>query len=101
MDNEVSISGVGRRSGPEMSRVVARNSDEQGDAHLRRFSEPGPCSSSTGDTATAVRIPGGAVSKGEEFPQVAVGVQGVKEALLGAALMGARVLGGVEWQCDR
>ena len=52
-------------------------------------------------SAPAVGISSGAVSEGEEFAQVVVGVQGVTQALLGSASLGQGMLGGFERECDR
>jgi hypothetical protein len=52
------------------------------------------------DSTTALGIKGGAVSKGKEFTSDAIGFQAIKEAVLGSALMGKRVLGSDEWKCD-
>ena len=48
----------------------------------------------------AVGIEGGAVSEGEEFTPVVIGVQGAAKEVLGPALMGEGLLGGLERECD-
>ena len=42
-----------------------------------------------------------AVSEGEEFAPVVVGVQGVTQALLGSASLGQGILGSFKRECDR
>ncbi len=39
--------------------------------------------------------------KGKKFAQAIIGVCAVKEEVLGPALVGARLLGMYEWQCER
>ena len=71
-----------------MSGVVTRDCDQQGDDYLCGFYQPGSCAYADQYSASAIGISSGAVSKREEFTQVVVGVQGIKEAVLGSASMG-------------
>ncbi len=84
-----------------MQGVVAGDSDEQGNADLCGLDKSGSCAHADRDTATALGIESCAIFEGEEFSPIALGVQAVKEAVLGPALMGERILGGDEWQCNR
>ena len=61
----------------------------------------GSCAYADRYSAAAVGILSAAVSAGEEFAQVAVGVQGVTQEVLGSASLGQELLGCFEWECDR
>ena len=84
-----------------MSGVIARDRDEQGDGDLCGLHQPGSRAYADRDTAAAIGISSGAVSEGEEFAQVVVRVQGVKEAVLGSASMGEGLLGSFKRERDR
>ena len=84
-----------------MSRVAARDSDQQGDDDLCGVNQPGSRAYADRDTAAAIGISSGAVSEGEEFAPAVVGVQVVTQAILGSASMGQGILGSFERECDR
>ena len=100
MDNEVSLSGAGRRCRAEMPGAAARGGDEQRDDHLCGLDQPGSCAYADWDTATVIGIESGTVFERQEFTSIVNGVQGAEEALLGPTLVGPRLLGGVKWKCD-
>jgi hypothetical protein len=101
MDDEVSVSGTGRRYRASLSRVAAGDSDEQGDEDLCWINQPGSCAYANRHTAADIGIAGGAVSLGEEFTPAADGVPSITKEVLGSASVGQRVLGSIEWECDR
>ena len=74
MDDEVPLSGIGRRCRPAMSGAATRDRDEQGDDYLRGINQPGPCSYADRDSSPAIGIPSCAISEREEFTQIAVRV---------------------------
>ena len=84
-----------------MPGVAKGNSNQQRNADLCRVDQSRSRAHADWDSAAALGIKGGAVSKGKEFASSAIGVQATKEAVLGSALMGKRVLGSNEWKCDR
>ena len=100
VDDEVSISGTRWGSRATLPGVAERDSDEQGNADLCRQHQPRPRAYADRDTAAALGIESGAISEGKEFAPIAIGVQAVKEALLGSASMGQGLLGGNQRQCD-
>ena len=93
MDNEVSVSGTGRRYRAPVSRVAARDSDEQGDDDLCGIHQPGSCAYANKYSAAAIGFASGAVSEGEEFAQIAVGLSQSTQAILGTTFVGSRLLG--------
>ena len=84
-----------------MSGVIARDCNEQGDGYLCGFKQPGSCPYADRYSAAAIGVTSGPVSEGEEFAPAVVGVQGVKEAVLGPASMGEGILGGFKRERDR
>ena len=84
-----------------MQGVVAGDCDEQGNADLCGGHKSRSCAHVDRDTTPALGIESSAIFEGKEFSPVALGVQAVKEALFGPTLMGKRILGGDEWQCNR
>jgi len=64
VDDEVQVSGIGRGRGSALSRVAARDSDQQGDDDLCRFNQSWSCPYAYQYTAAVVGIPSGAVSEG-------------------------------------
>ena len=100
MDNEVSVSGTGRRYRATVSRVAARDSDEQGDDDLCGINQPGSCTYANQYSSSVISVASGAVSEREEFTPAAVGVSGIAKEILGTASVGQRILGSIEWQCD-
>ena len=83
-----------------MSRIITGDIAEQRDEDLCWVGESGSCPYVNRDTAKFVGIESGAISEGKEFSQTLNGIFCTKEAILGSALMGARLLGGDEWKCD-
>ena len=83
-----------------MSRVTTRNSDEQGNDHLRGLDQPGSRSYADRNTAAAICITGGAVSERQEFSQIIERVPGAAKTVLGSTSVGQGILGSFEWQCD-
>jgi len=84
-----------------MSRAVTRDCDQQGNADLCGVYQSGSCAHADRDTTPALGIESCAVLEGKEFAPLALGIQAIKEAVLGSALMGQGVLGSDEWECDR
>jgi len=84
-----------------MPGIVKGDSAEQGDDDLCGVDQPRPRAYADQHTSAVIGIEGGAVSEGEEFTPVVVGVQGAEEEVLGPALMGQGILGSIEWECDR
>ena len=101
VDDEVSIPGTRWRSRAKVPGVTKGNSNQQRNADLCGVDQSRSRAYADWDSATALGIKGGAISKGKEFASAAIGIQAIKEAVLGTALMGKRVLGSNEWQCDR
>ena len=101
LDDEISIPGTRWRSRAKVSGVAKGNSNQQGDADLCGVDQSRSRAYADWDTTAAVCIQGGAVSEGQEFAPAVIGVQAIKEAVLGSALMGKRVLGSNEWERDR
>jgi hypothetical protein len=62
MNDKVSLSGTWRRYRAALSRVTARDSDEQGDDDLCGFNQPGSCAYADQYTAPVIGITSGAVS---------------------------------------
>ena len=83
-----------------MPRITARDSAKSGDVDLCRLGEPRSHSFSDGDPTAVIGIASGAVLKGQELAQIAVGVSKFAEAVLGSAFMGTRVLGSDQRECD-
>ena len=84
-----------------MPGVVKRNCNQQRDADLCRLDQSRSRAYADWDSTAAICIQGGAVSEGQEFAPAVIGVQAIKEAVLGSALMGKRLLGSNEWERDR
>ena len=84
-----------------MPGVAKGNSNQQRNADLCGVDQSRSRAYADWDSATALGIKGGAVSKGKEFASDAIGIQAMKEAVLGSAFMGKRVLDSNEWKCDR
>ena len=101
MDNEVSVSSAERRGRPEMSGTAEGNSNQQRDADLCGVDQSRSRAYADRDSTAAVCIQGGAVPEGQELTPAVIGIQAIKEAVLGSALMGKRVLGSNERKCDR
>ena len=101
MDDEISIPGTRWRSRAKVPGVAKGNSNQQRNADLCRVDQSRSRAYADWDSATALGIKGGSVSKGKEFASDAIGIQAIKEAVLGSALMGKRLLGSNEWKCDR
>ena len=101
LDDEISIPGTRWRSRAKVSGVAKGNSNQQGNADLCGVDQSRSRAYADWDSATAFGIEGCAVSKGKEFASAAIGIQAIKEAVLGTALMGKRVLGSNEWKCNR
>ena len=74
MDNEILFSGAARRSWSALPKVITRDWDEKGYDYLCGLNQPWPCSNADWFSTTVIGIPCGAVSGGEEFAQVVVGV---------------------------
>ncbi len=100
MDNEVSVSSAGRGCGAELPRIAPRGCDEQRDDHLCGLDQPGSCAYADWNTATAIGIESSAVPEGQELASIVNGVQGTEETLLGPTLVGSRLLGGIERECN-
>ena len=83
-----------------MQGITARDSDEQGNDDLCGINQPGSRTYADWDPAAVIDISSGAVSEGEEFAQVVVGIQGVTEEVLGSASMGQGLLGSFERELD-
>jgi hypothetical protein len=101
VDDEIPIPGTRWRSRAKVPGVVKGNSNQQRNADLCGVDQSRSRAYADWDSATALGIKGGAVSKGKEFAPAVIGIQSIKEAVLGSALMGKRVLGSNEWKCDR
>ena len=84
-----------------MPGVAKRNSNQQRDADLCRLDQSRPRAYADRDSTAAICIQGGAVSEGQEFAPAVIGIQATKEAVLGSAFMGKRVLGSNKRKCDR
>ena len=84
-----------------MPGVAKENSNLQRNADLGGVDQSRSRANADWDSATAFGIEGGVVSRGKEFASTAIGIQAIKETVLGSALMGKRVLGSNEWKCDR
>ena len=84
-----------------MSGTAEGNCNQQRDADLCGVDQSRSRAYADRDSTAAFGIKGGAVSKGKEFASAAIGIQAIKEAVLGSALMGKRVLGSNERKCDR
>ena len=93
--------GTRRRSRAKVPGVAKGNSNQQRNPDLCGVDQSRLCAYADWDSTAAVCIQGGAVSEGQEFAPAVIGVQAIKEAVLGSALMGKRVLGSNEWECDR
>ncbi len=100
VDYEVPVSGAGGGCWAEDEGVAEGDMSQHGIDDLCGGGEPGLCAHADRDTAAHIGIEGGAIPEGEEFAQVACGVSGSEEEILGAAFVGERVLGGVERECD-
>ena len=100
MDDEISLSSPGGRCWETMSGVTAGDFPQQRNGDLCRVNQSGPRAYADRHTAPDIVIEGGTVSEREEFPPVVIGVQALKEALLGPAPMGERILGSNERKRD-
>ena len=83
-----------------MPGATKRNCNQQRDADLCRIDQSRPRAYADRHTAPDIVIEGSTVSEREEFSQVVIGVQALKEALLGPAPMGERILGSNERKRD-
>ena len=101
VDDEISIPGTRWRSRAEVPGATKRNCNQQRDADLCGVDQSRSRAYADRDSTAAICIQGGAVSEGQEFAPAVIGVQAIKEAVLGSALMGKRVLGSNEWERDR
>ena len=101
LDDEISIPGTRWRSRAEVSGVTKRNCNQQRDAALCSVDQSRSRAYADRDSTVTICIKGGAVSEGQAFAMAVIGVQKIKEVVLGPALMGKRVLGSNEWECDR
>jgi hypothetical protein len=81
--------------------VAKENSNQQRNADLCGVDQSRSRANADWDSATALGIKGGAAAKEKEFASTAIGIQVIKETVLGLALMGKRVLGSNEWKCNR
>ncbi len=77
-----------------MSRVTARDSTKQRDDNLRGIDQSRPRAPADWDSTPVIGIACGAVSERKKLPQVIEGVSEITKAILGAAPMGERILGG-------
>jgi hypothetical protein len=76
-----------------MPGIVKGNSPKPRDDDLCGVCESGSYTSANRHTSEFVCVKSGAVSERKKLAETAIGVCGIKEKILGAALMGARVLG--------
>ena len=93
LGDEVSLSDIGRRCWFALPGIASRDSEKQGDDHLCRLNKPRSCAHADWNSAKSVSIKGSAVSQGEEFAQVAVGVFVIEKAILGASICGHEAIG--------
>src|SRR5271165_4625554 len=100
VDHKVPISCAGRRRRATGAGVAAGNRAGARDDHLRWSDQSRPCAYADRDTAASVAVSGGAVSQGEEFAQIAVGISITSQTVLGSASVGSGLLGGDERQRD-
>ena len=84
-----------------MPGVTEGNSNKQRDADICGFDQSRSRAHADRDTPSAIGIKSRAVLEGEEFASATIRVQAIKEAVLGSAFMGKRILGSNEWECDR
>ena len=84
-----------------MSRVVKGECDQQGNADLCGLDRSGSRAHDDRDTATNLGIESCTVLEEDEFAPTAIGIQAIKEAILGSAPMGQGVLGSDARKCDR
>ena len=96
MDYEVPVPSLGRGCRAAGQRALAGDHTEFGNDDLRRGDQSGPRAYARVDTAECVGVPSRTVSERKELAQAAERIWCAEEEVLGATLVGPRLLGCLE-----
>ena len=98
VDNEVPLPGAGRGRWPAGERIAEGDIPKHGDDNLCGVDQSRPRTHADWNTAKRLGVEGSAISEREKLTQIADGISGSEEKVLGSASVGQRILGRIEWQ---